>query len=196
MPRLETFRMQEEKRSLGFPKSPSWQLLCSSCVNGIYLVWGTDPVLAVTGNELVFTFSSHCSSTQCRTQQGCHEPAAKVMRERSLGELAGEVELVTISPGLIFLLVPPSLSCHPAWIRTSFCALGKLPSFCDPEKPLGASPRALPRAPAVPVPHCPQHPAGLSHLPAPAAQPVAGSAPAGNQGICRGREVCREEPSV
>lgn len=28
----------------------------------------------------------------------------------------------------------------------------------------------------------PQHPAGLSHLPAPAAQPVDGSAPAGNGG--------------
>lgn len=94
-------------------------------------------VLSVTGNELVFTFSSHGSSPQCHTQ---HDPAAKVTRERSLGELTGVIELVTISLGLIFLLVPPSLGCHPAWIRPLFCAQGKLPSFCDLEKPLGASP--------------------------------------------------------
>lgn len=110
-------------------------------------------VLSVTGNELVFTFSSHGSSTQCRTQQGCHEPAAKVTRESSLGELAGEVELVTVSLGLIFLLVPPSPGCHPARVRPLFRALGKLPSFCDPGKASGASPGALPRSPAVPAPH-------------------------------------------
>lgn len=65
--------------------------------------WEQSSVLSVTGNELVFTFSSHGSSPQCHTQ---HDPAAQVTRERSLWELTGVIELVTISLGLVFLLVP------------------------------------------------------------------------------------------
>lgn len=145
------------------------------------------PILSVTGNELVFTFSSHGSSTQCHTQQGCHQPAAKVTREMSLGELAGEVELVTISPGLIFLLVPPSLGCHPAWVRSLFRALGKLPSFCAPEKPLGASPGAVPCAPAVPAPDRSPAPSGTVSPPSTSCPTCQWLSPGGEPGHQRGK---------
>lgn len=153
------------------------------------------PVLSVTENELVFTFSSHGSSTQCCTQQGCHQPAAKVTREMSLGELAGEIELVTVSQGLIFLLVPASLGCHPAWIRPLFHALGKLPSFRALEKPSGASPGALSCAPAVPAPHRSPAPSGTVSPPSTSCPTCQWLSPAGSQGISAGRGIFSKEPN-
>lgn len=95
--------------------------------------------------------------------------------------------MVTISLGRIFLLVPPSLGCHIARIRPLFHALGKLPSFCDPEKPLGASPGALPCAPAAPAPHRSPTPSWTVSPPSTSCPTCRWLSPAGNQGVCGGR---------
>lgn len=51
------------------------------------------PWQGMNSSEHHITFPSHCSSTPCWAQGGCRKAAAKVTRERYLGELTVEAEL-------------------------------------------------------------------------------------------------------